>query len=73
MSTVVAGWRLLVPSYRACPNGACWTRTEQGWHLLLDVDLRPKGFSPEPEVGTGLAYSVSVGTERDGGKETCWH
>ncbi|MET8082359.1 hypothetical protein [Streptomyces sp. NPDC005303] len=57
----------------ATVEGACRTRTEQGRHLLLNVDLRPRGFSPEPDVGTGLACSASVGTERDGGKETCRH
>lgn len=64
-----AGWELDEGS--ATVNGVCWTRIEQGRHLLLDVELRPGGFSPEPEVGTGIAYSVSVGSERDGGAEGC--
>ncbi|MET7733707.1 hypothetical protein ABZT02_20380 [Streptomyces sp. NPDC005402] len=76
-TAAAAGWKFEGdPAPEAPPaavEGACWTGTEQGRHLLLNVDLRPGGFSPEPEVGTGLAYSVSVGTERDGGKETCWH
>ncbi|MET7479795.1 hypothetical protein ABZT17_36295 [Streptomyces sp. NPDC005648] len=76
-TAAAAGWKFEKDPAPGAPpatvEGACWTRTEKGRHLLLDVALRPKGFSPEPEAGTGLAYSVSVGTERDGGKETCWH
>ncbi len=80
-AAAAAGWKFEEDPASGAPpatvEGACWTRTEQGRHLLLDVDLRPQGFSPEPEpapeVGAGLAYSVSVGTERDGGQATCWH
>ena len=64
-----AGWKLEEDS--ATVDGVCWTRIEQGRHLVLDVELRPGGFSPEPEVGAGIAYSVSVGSERDGGVEGC--
>ncbi|MGW3124537.1 hypothetical protein ACWDBW_46855 [Streptomyces sp. NPDC001107] len=76
-AAAAAGWHFERDPDPAAPAGgvedACWTRTEQGRHLLLEVDLHPKGFSPEPEVGTGLAYSVSVGADQDGGKETCRH
>ncbi|AYC39579.1 hypothetical protein DWG14_03819 [Streptomyces griseorubiginosus] len=65
-----AGWELEEDS-SATLDGVCWTRIEQGRHLVLDVELRPGGFSPEPEVGAGIAYSVSVGSERDGGVEGC--
>ncbi|MFE4963655.1 hypothetical protein [Streptomyces sp. NPDC056660] len=68
-AAAAAGWHSEPDPARAAE--ACWTRTERGRHLLLDVDLHPRGFAPEPEAGTGLAYSVSVGTERDGGEETC--
>ena len=54
-------------------EGACWTKTDKSRHLLLSVDFRTAGFSPAPEVGTGLAYAVTVGTEGDDGKATCWH
>ncbi|WP_243659489.1 hypothetical protein [Streptomyces sp. BK205] len=64
-----AGWKLEEDS--ATLDGVCWTRIEQDRHLVLDVELRPGGFSPEPEVGTGIAYTVSVGSERDGGAEGC--
>ncbi|MFI6561154.1 hypothetical protein [Streptomyces sp. NPDC050534] len=74
--TAAAGWRVEEdPAPQAPPatvEGACWTRTERGRHLLFNLDFNPKGFSPEPKVGTGLAYSVSVGSERDGGKDSCW-
>ncbi|ELP69217.1 hypothetical protein ACKI1I_11250 [Streptomyces turgidiscabies] len=53
-------------------EGACWTRTDKNRHLLLTVDFRTGGFSPAPEVGTGLAYAVTVGTEGDGGTAACW-
>lgn len=68
-TAAAAGW--LVRRTAARVSETCWTRTEQGRHLLLDVDLRPTGFSPEPETGTGFAYSVSIGTGRDGGEESC--
>ncbi|RRR76338.1 hypothetical protein [Streptomyces sp. RP5T] len=80
-AAAAAGWRLEEDPAPGAPpatvEGACWSRTEQGRHLLFQVDLRPQGFSPEPEpepeVGTALTYAVSVGTERGGGEETCWH
>lgn len=72
-----AGWHFERHPDPTAPAGAveraCWTRNEQDRHLLLEVDLHPKGFAPEPEVATGLAYSVSVGSDRDGAKESCWH
>ncbi|WP_244373705.1 hypothetical protein [Streptomyces griseorubiginosus] len=61
----------------ATVEGACWTTTEKDRHLLLTIDLHPRGFSPEPETaagtGQGVVYAVSIGTERDGGGDTCWH
>ncbi|WP_330460101.1 hypothetical protein OIB37_26475 [Streptomyces sp. NBC_00820] len=61
----------------ATVEGACWTRTEKGRHLLLNVDFRPDGASPAPEAGSGILYWVSVGTTPDGsdvdGEVTCWH
>ncbi|MGW2959070.1 hypothetical protein ACWDGI_11380 [Streptomyces sp. NPDC001220] len=58
-------------------EGACWTRTEKGRHLLLTVDFRTGAYSPAPEVGTGIAYEVSIGTTPDGNNDdnesTCWH
>ncbi|MDX2545280.1 hypothetical protein ACOT81_12590 [Streptomyces sp. WI04-05B] len=57
----------------ATVEGACWTRTDKSRHLLLSVDFRTDAFSPVPEVGTGLAYAVTVGTEGESGKATCWH
>ena len=76
-AAAAAGWTYEQdPAPEAPPatvEGACWTRTEQGRHLLLNLDLRPRGFSPEPAAGTGRAYSVSVGTRKDGGEESCWH
>ena len=56
----------------AAVEGACWTRTAQGRHLLFSVDFRTGGFSPEPEAGAGIAYEVSLGTRSDGGTATCW-
>ncbi|MCH0573149.1 hypothetical protein I3F60_28555 [Streptomyces sp. MUM 136J] len=57
--------------------GACWTKTEKGRHLLLNVDFRTAGYSPPPVAGTGIAYEVSIGTTSDGsnddGEATCWH
>jgi hypothetical protein len=76
-TAAAAGWNFEQDPDPNAPSatveGACWTRTERGRHLLLTLDLHPKGFSPEPKVGTGLAYSLSIGSQRDGGKETCWH
>ncbi|MFC9279548.1 hypothetical protein [Streptomyces collinus] len=60
----------------ATVEGACWTRTAKGRHLLLSVDFRTGGYSPAPEVGKGVAYEVSVGTTSDGsggGEASCWH
>ncbi|MEU6370215.1 hypothetical protein ABZ876_31955 [Streptomyces sp. NPDC046931] len=72
-----AGWRLEADPAPGAPpagvEGACWARTAQGRHLLLSVDFRTAGFSPAPEVGTGIAYVVSVGTQPDGSTDTCWH
>ncbi|MER5524364.1 hypothetical protein ABT075_07075 [Streptomyces sp. NPDC002677] len=76
-----AGWQFEHnPSPDAAPDtmeGACWTRTEKGRHLLLNVDNRIEAYSPAPEVGTGIAYEVSIGTTSDGsnddGEATCWH
>ncbi|MEU1275997.1 hypothetical protein [Streptomyces sp. NPDC005799] len=80
-AATAAGWhRERDPATGAPPatvEGACWTTTEKDRHLLLTVDLHPRGFSPEPETaagrGQGFVYAVSIGTERDGGGETCWH
>ncbi|MFF9129834.1 MULTISPECIES: hypothetical protein [unclassified Streptomyces] len=76
-----AGWTFeRDPSPDAAPaavEGACWTKTDKGRHLLLDVDFRPDGSSPAPAAGTALTYEVSVGTTSDGsnddGEATCWH
>ncbi|MGY1501366.1 hypothetical protein ACW4TU_33105 [Streptomyces sp. QTS52] len=71
------GWRPEPDPDPAAPppsvEGACWTKTDKNRHLLLSVDFRTDGFSPTPEVGTGLAYAVTVGAEGDDGKATCWH
>lgn len=76
-----AGWRIeRDPSPGAAPDtveGACWTRTDKNRHLLLDVDFRTGAYSPRPQVGSGIAYEVSIGTTSDGsnddGEATCWH
>ncbi|WP_327694457.1 hypothetical protein [Streptomyces sp. NBC_00459] len=71
------GWRPEADPDPAAPpptvEGACWTKTDKNRHLLLSVDFRTAGFSPAPEVGTGLAYAVTVGAEGDDGTATCWH
>ncbi|MFD5588501.1 hypothetical protein [Streptomyces sp. NPDC127063] len=75
------GWRAepntAAGSPPASTAGACWTKTDKGRHLLLAVDFRTDAYSPRPQVGTGLAYEVSVGTTSDGsnddGEATCWH
>lgn len=59
----------------ATSEGACWTKTSQGRHLLLGVNFGIAGsYSPEPEAGTGIVYEVSVGTTPDGGADgtACW-
>lgn len=58
----------------AAEEGACWTRTAHGRHLVLTVDFRLGGWSPAPDVGPGLAYEVSVGANADGSAEDagCW-
>ncbi|MFF9623889.1 hypothetical protein [Streptomyces griseosporeus] len=76
-----AGWQYeRDPSPMAAPDtveGACWTRTDKGRHLLITVDFRTDVSSPPPQVGTGIAYEVSIGTTSDGsnddGEATCWH
>ncbi|MET8132393.1 hypothetical protein [Streptomyces sp. NPDC005251] len=76
-----AGWRFEHdPDPAATPatvEGACWTRTEKGRHLLLNVDFRSPDYSPAPEVGAGIGYAVSIGTTPDGNNDdnqaTCWH
>ncbi|MDX2592116.1 hypothetical protein PV343_07560 [Streptomyces sp. WI03-4A] len=79
-TAAAAGWR---PEYDPGPGapdatveGACWTRTAKGRHLLLTVDFRTGGYSPAPKVSKGIAYEVSVGTTSDGsggGEASCWH
>jgi hypothetical protein len=79
-TVAAAGWHWEKDPDAGAPpatvEGACWTRTERGRHLLLSVDFRTEGFSPQPKpdpgAGTSLVYAVSVGTERDGGAATCW-
>ncbi|MET7451497.1 hypothetical protein ABZT03_06280 [Streptomyces sp. NPDC005574] len=79
-TAAAAGWQLeRDPDAWAAPatvEGACWTSTEQGRHLLLSVNFHTGGFSPrprpDPKTRTGLVYVVSVGTERDGDAATCW-
>ncbi|MFH8935317.1 hypothetical protein [Streptomyces griseosporeus] len=76
-----AGWQYeRNPSPIAAPDtveGACWTRTDKGRHLLLDVDFRTDAYSPRPQVSDGIAYEVSIGSTSDGsnddGEATCWH
>lgn len=76
-----AGWRYeRNPSPIAAPDtveGACWTRTDKGRHLLLNVDFRTDVYSPRPQAGAGIAYEVSIGSTSDGsndnGEATCWH
>ncbi|MPY30563.1 hypothetical protein FNH09_04330 [Streptomyces adustus] len=74
-----AGWRFeRNPDPEASPATApeaCWTKTDQGRHLLLDVDFRTEDYSPAPEVGKEIAYEVSVGSTADGGggsEAACW-
>ncbi|PKW06533.1 hypothetical protein SAMN05428944_6413 [Streptomyces sp. 1222.5] len=79
-AAAAAGWRPeRDPSGTAAPasvEGACWTRTEHGRHLLLTVDFPTGSISPAPEVGSGIAFEVSVGSKADGSggdEATCWH
>ncbi|MFJ9905825.1 hypothetical protein ACIRVK_23520 [Streptomyces sp. NPDC101152] len=55
-------------------EGACWTKIEQGRHLLLDVDLPPRASRPSPRlarasptryrsVPSGTAARKPVGTD----------
>jgi len=57
----------------ATVEGACWTTTSGGRHLLLTVDFRTNAFSPAPDPGRGITYEVSVGSRTDGAAGTCWH
>ncbi|MHB9857894.1 hypothetical protein [Streptomyces sp. YIM S03343] len=80
-AATAAGWefeRNPAPgALAASVEGACWTRTEKGRHLLLNVDFRLGPYSPAPEVGKGIAYEVSIGSTPDGNNDdneaTCWH
>ncbi|MFE2581422.1 hypothetical protein [Streptomyces sp. NPDC059378] len=74
-----AGWRPAPdPDPWTSPaTGAdvCWTKTEQGRHVVLNVDFRTEAYSPAPEVGNGIAYEVSFGSTADGGggsEAACW-
>ncbi len=78
-TVAAAGWHVEHdPDPAAQPAtvaGACWTKTEEGRHLLLNVDFDTGGYSPAPEVSGGIAYEVSVGTTADGSggdEATCW-
>ncbi|WP_328917518.1 MULTISPECIES: hypothetical protein [unclassified Streptomyces] len=70
-----AGWQREDPGPGALPaevQGVCWTRAVKGRHLLLSVDFRVSGYTPPPAIGTGLAYEVSVGSNKDGTPARCW-
>ncbi|MFC3576693.1 hypothetical protein ACFOZ0_26095 [Streptomyces yaanensis] len=77
-TAAAAGWRSEPNPPDAAPAtviGACWTKTEQGRHLLLNVDFNTDVYSPPPKVGNGIAYEVSVGSTADGGggeEASCW-
>ncbi|MER8033018.1 hypothetical protein ABTZ78_29100 [Streptomyces bauhiniae] len=47
-------------------GAACWTRTDDGRHLVLNVDFQLDAWSPAPAPGRGLAYEVTVGSNADG-------
>ncbi|MGV9319035.1 hypothetical protein [Streptomyces sp. NPDC003660] len=58
------GWRRDTAS-RA--DAACWTRTADDRHLVLAVDFQLGGWTPAPELGNGIGYEVTVGSNADGG------
>ncbi|MFF8648136.1 hypothetical protein ACF06D_07760 [Streptomyces griseoluteus] len=45
---------------------ACWTRTDDGRHLVLDVGFQLDTWSPVPDPGKGIGYEVTVGSNADG-------
>ncbi|MFF7969635.1 hypothetical protein ACFZC3_30340 [Streptomyces sp. NPDC007903] len=47
-------------------GAACWTRTDGGRHLVLDVDFQLDSWSPVPDPGKGIGYEVTVGSNADG-------
>ncbi|MFJ8731537.1 hypothetical protein [Streptomyces bauhiniae] len=47
-------------------GAACWTRTDDGRHLVLDVDFQLDSWSPTPDPGKGIGYEVTVGSNADG-------
>lgn len=49
-------------------GAACWTRTDDGRYLVLDVDFHLDAWSPVPDPGKGIAYEVTVGSNADGGR-----
>ncbi|MFE0350774.1 hypothetical protein [Streptomyces griseoluteus] len=57
------GW-LRGPAPQA--GAACWTRTDDGRHLVLDVDFQLDSWSPVPDPGKGPGYEVTVGSNADG-------
>ncbi|RZU36464.1 hypothetical protein EV284_3957 [Streptomyces sp. BK022] len=48
-------------------GAACWTRIDDGRHLVLDVDFQLDTWSPVPDPGKGIGYEVMVGSDADGG------
>ncbi|MFF9375843.1 hypothetical protein ACF1BB_14985 [Streptomyces griseoluteus] len=47
-------------------GAACWTRTDDGRHLVLDVGFQLDSWSPLPDPGKGIGYEVTVGSNADG-------
>ncbi|MEU9920246.1 hypothetical protein AB0H51_02810 [Streptomyces griseoluteus] len=48
------------------PGAACWTRTDDGRRLVLDVDFQLDSWSPAPDPGKGIGYEITVGSNADG-------
>ncbi|MET7287645.1 hypothetical protein [Streptomyces sp. NPDC005573] len=70
-----AGWRARRDPYPDAPppsvDGACWTRTTRGRHLMFQIGFDTRGFVSAPRAGNGVVYVVTVGTEADS-DTACW-